>query len=37
MSGKVLNTIYFLKGNKVDKSNIILLELEKQRGVTLET
>ena len=39
MSGKVLNmlkTIYFLKGNNADNSNLILLGLEKQRGVTLE-
>ena len=37
MSGKVLKTIYFLKGNKGDISNLILLGLEKQRGITLET
>ena len=33
MSGKVLKTIYFLKGNNVDNSNLILLGLEKQRGI----
>ena len=36
MPGKVLNTIYFLKGNNADNSNLILLGLEKQRGITLE-
>ena len=36
MSGKVLKTIYFLKGNDADNSNIILLGLEKQRGITRE-
>ena len=36
MPGKVLNTIYFLKGNIADNSNLILLGLEKQRGITLE-
>ena len=36
MSGKVLKTIYILKGKTVDNSNVILLELEKQRGITLE-
>ena len=36
MPGKVLNTIYFLKGNNADKSNLILLGLEKRRGITLE-
>ena len=36
MSGKVLNTIYFLKGNNADNSNFILLGLEKQRGIILE-
>ena len=28
MSGKVLKTIYFLKGNNVHNSNLILLGLE---------
>ena len=36
MPGKVLNTIYFLKGNNADNSNLILSWLEKQRGITLE-
>ena len=36
MSGKVLKTIHFLKGNNADNSNLILLGLEKQRGITLE-
>ena len=36
MSGKVLKTIYFLKGNNADNSNQILFGLEKQRGITLE-
>ena len=36
MPGKVLNTIYFLKGNNTDNSNLILLGLEKQRRITLE-
>ena len=36
MPCKVLNTIYFLKGNNADNSNVILLGLEKQRGITLE-
>ena len=36
MPGKVLNTIYFLKGNNADNSNSILLGLEKQRGMTHE-
>ena len=35
MSGKVLKTIYFLKGNNADNSNLILMGLEKQRGITL--
>ena len=30
MSGKVLKTIYFLTGNNVDNSNLILLGLEKK-------
>ena len=36
MPGKVLNPIYFLKGNNADNSNLILLGLEKQRGIILE-
>ena len=36
VSGKVLKTICFLKGNTVDNSNLILLGLEKQRGMTFE-
>ena len=36
MSGKVLKTIYFLKGYNADNSNLILLGLKKQRGITLE-
>ena len=36
MSGKVLKTIYFLKDINADNSNLILLGLEKQRGITLE-
>ena len=36
MSGKVLKTIYFLKGNNSFNSNLILLGLDKQRGITLE-
>ena len=36
MSGMVLKTIYFLKGNNADNSNLILLGLEKQRGITHE-
>ena len=36
MSGKVLKTIHFLKGNNADNSNLILLGLEKQREITLE-
>ena len=36
MPGKVLKTIYFLKGYNADSSNLILLGLEKQRGITLE-
>ena len=36
MPGKVLNTIYFLKGNNADSSNLILLGLEKQRVITFE-
>ena len=36
MPGKVLNLIYFLKGNNADNSNLILLGLEKQRGMILE-
>ena len=35
MSGKVLKTIYFLKDNNAHNSNLILLGLEKQRGITL--
>ena len=36
MSGKVLKTINFLKGNNADTSNLILLGLEKQRGITFQ-
>ena len=36
MPGKVLNPIYFPKGNNADISNLILLGLEKQRGIILE-
>ena len=36
MPGKVLNTIYFLKGNNGDNLNLTLLGLEKRRGITLE-
>ena len=36
MSGKVIKTIYFLKGNNAHNSKLILLGLEKQRGITLE-
>ena len=36
MPGMVLNTIYFLKGNNADNSNLILLGLDKQRGITIE-
>ena len=36
MPGKVLNIIYFLKGNNANNSNLILLGLEKQRVITLE-
>ena len=36
MPGKVLITIYFLKGNNVDNSNLIFLGLEKQSGITLK-
>ena len=36
MPDKVLKTIYFLQGNKADNSNLILLGLEKQRGITHE-
>ena len=36
MPGNVLNAIYLLKGNNADNSNLILLGLEKQRGITLE-
>ena len=36
MPGKVLNPIYFLKGKYADNSNLILLGLEKQRGIILE-
>ena len=36
MPGKVLKTIYFLKGRNADNSNLILLGLEKQRGITHE-
>ena len=32
MPSKVLNTIYFLKGNNADNSNLILLGLEKTKG-----
>ena len=35
MSGKVLKLIYFLKGNNAHNSNLILLGLEKQRGIIL--
>ena len=35
MSGKELKTIYFLKGNKTVNTHLILLGLEKQRGITL--
>ena len=31
MPGKVLKTIYFLKGSNADNSNFILVGLEKQR------
>ena len=37
MPGKVLKTIYFLKGSNADKSNLIILGLEKQKGITHET
>ena len=33
---KVLKTIYFLIDNNADNSNLILVVLEKQRGITLE-
>ena len=36
MPAKLLKTIYFLKGINTDNSNLILLGLEKQRGITLE-
>ena len=36
MPCKVLNPIYFLKGNNANNSNLILLGLQKQRGITLE-
>ena len=36
MPGKVLNTIYFLKGNNANNLNLILLGLEKRRGITLD-
>ena len=36
MPDKVLNPIYFLKGNNADNSNLILLGIEKQRGIILE-
>ena len=32
MPGKVLNTIYFLKGNNADNLNLILFGLEKHKG-----
>ena len=32
MSGKVLKTIYFLKGNNAHNSNLIRLGLEKTKG-----
>ena len=32
MPGKVLNNIYFLKGNNADNSNLILYGLEKTKG-----
>ena len=35
MSGKVLKTVYFLKGNNADNSNLILMGLEEQRRITL--
>ena len=39
MPGKVLKTIYFLKGSNANNSNLILfgLHVEKQRGITHET
>ena len=37
MPGKVLKTIYFLKGSYANNSNLILLGLEKQREITHET
>ena len=36
MPGNVLNTVYFLKGNNANNLNLILLGLEKRRGITLE-
>ena len=36
MPGKVLKTIYFLKGSNADNSNLIILGLEKQREVNHE-
>ena len=36
MPGKVLKTIYFLKGNNADNLNLILLGAKKQRGITYE-
>ena len=36
MSSKVLKPIYFLTGNNANSSNLILLGLEKQRGIPLE-
>ena len=40
MPGKVLITnykvLYLLKGNNADNLNLILLGLEKRRGITLE-
>ena len=37
MSGKVLKTIYFLKGYNADNSNLILLGLKKKtKGISLE-
>ena len=35
MSGKTLKTIYFLKGINAYNSKLILIGLEKQRGITL--
>ena len=36
MPGKVLKTIYFLKGSNANNSNLILLGARKQRGISLE-